>query len=194
MEAELKQALIDKIKLAQDDVQNPSIVKAILQEWCEKLTSRSTQNALNVLYDEVQKKLLNARLWKQIQAELARESFERFLKQLLIQQKAEAAGAIVSAARERQLSLFPGFESLPVRVRAGKKYVNLPDLTVSQFVSYAGKYLAKIAHNRRTAEDLERLVEIVQPLIEQYPNMALSDAFARQSRKVATLPPVEYRR
>ena len=118
MEAELKQALIDKIKLAQDDVQNPSIVKAILQEWCEKRTSRSTQNALNVLYDEVQKKLLKARLWKQIQAELARESFERFLKQLLIQQKAEAAGAIVSAARERQLSLFPGFESLPVRVRA----------------------------------------------------------------------------
>jgi hypothetical protein len=188
MEAKLNDALIDKIQIAQDELRSTRAVKASLDNQGRKASGvRDGKRPVNPLYSKVQKKLRKARLWKAIQAELARDGFESFLRKLEGRQGSEAAKKEVNAVRERQLELFPGFESLPVRIRSGSGYVKFPDTSVSQFLAYEAKYQARAVRNHRTAGELRQIAERVQPFASADPELPLSEAFSRAVSQPAKL-------
>jgi len=110
-----------------------------------------------------------------------------YLRKLERRQGAEAARKEISAARAQQLTLFPGFESLPVRIRRGSGFVKFPETSVSQFLAYESKYQARAVKNHRTAEELHRLAEKVQMFAEIDPDLALAEAFGRAQGQPAKL-------
>lgn len=188
MNAELQSALIDKLKLALEEFRAGKL-KVSLEDQVRKTHLKGDEKRTHkLLFLAVQKKLLKTRQWKDIQAALAFEAFQKILRAFLREQAANAKSRKVTAAKERQLEMFPGYENLPVRVRQGKVFVELPQLTVGEFQSYVGRYLGRVAKTRRVADDLERLAEFVRPIAERTPTISLADAFERQSRKIAVLP------
>jgi len=189
MDAKLKDALIDKIHIAQDELKSPRAVKALLEDLRVQRAEKCAPNAQKMLYSEVRRKLVDRRLWTPIHEGLAQQGFAAFVRKLAKIDGAEAATKEFSAARERQLALFPGFEALPTRIRSGPGYLNFPETTVSQFLAYESKYQARATRDNRTAEELHRLAETVRPFAEQ--DFSVAQAFARASAEPAKLSLVQ---
>ena len=184
MDQKLKEALIKKIELAQKDLAHDPILKVKLES-----KGRSTslgvdverpKNALLVL---VRKKLLKERMWEPVQAELARIALADFVKDFQLKQAASTSKIEISAARERQLSLFPGFESLPTRIRKGNNYLKFPDAPVPDFLAYAAKYEQRSQRDQKTADELRRLAKAVEPYAEM--ELTLAAAFDRAKQNSA---------
>jgi hypothetical protein len=192
LDGELREKLIAKIELAQAEMKGRRGVKAPLEDQGQK-TSLPTgeKRPNNALFVRVRRKLQKERLWKRIQTALAKIAFDGIVRDVTRKQGAAAVKAALSAARERQLELFPGFENLPVRVRAGREFIQFGALAVPQFLEYERKYQARAQRNHETADELHRLAVAVAPFAETDPDLDLASAFSRvkeQPAKIAVLP------
>ncbi len=180
MDAELKQALIDKIKSAEKDLRSPRVVKALLENHARKTRVGARENhANNPLYEMVGKRFRDRSRWKIIRDALAEYGFESFRRKM----KRMATAEQNSAARGRQLGLFPGFESLPTRIRSGSKYVSFSETSVPQFLAYEKQYQERAAKSRRTADELHELAEQVRPFAGD--GLPLAEAFDRARKQAA---------
>jgi hypothetical protein len=183
MDSELRQALIVRIRKAQAELKTPRVVKVLLENRARKTrTVVHEKRAENVLYERVQRKFIDRRLWKTVQDALAKYGFKAFIRQL----DRQAVTEQMTAARAQQLSLFPGFESLPTRIRNGSKYVSFPETSVSQFLAYERKVQDQAIRNRRRADELHALAEIVRPLAAIEPDLPMAEAFVRAEAQRAT--------
>lgn len=188
MEAKLKEALIDKIQAAQDELKNPRVVKALLEKWGPQTSlNRDRKGPKNALYSLVHRKLRKARLWDEAREALAEVGFEGFLRNLERSQGAKTAKKEISAARALQLGLFPGFEALPTRIRIGAGYIKFPKVSVSQYLAWESKEQAKAVTNHQRAEEIHRIAEKVQQFAETDPDLALAEAFGRAEAQPARL-------
>jgi hypothetical protein len=183
MDSELRQALIVRIRKAQAELKTPRVVKVLLETHARKTpTFVHDKRAENVLYERIQRKFIDRRLWKTVQDALAKYGFKAFIRQL----DRQAVTEQMTAARAHQLSLFPGFESLPTRIRNGSKYVSFPETSVSQFLAYERKVQDQAIRNRRRADELHALAEIVRPLAAIEPDLPMAEAFVRAEAQRAT--------
>jgi hypothetical protein len=190
MDQKLKEALIKKIKLAQKDLADDPKLKVKLESK-GRLTSLGgdVQRPKNALLVLVRKKLLKERLWEPVEAELAQMALADFVRDFERKQTADVSKVELSAARERQLSLFPGFESLPTRIRSGKNFLKFPETTVPQFLVYATKYEQRSQRDQKTADELRRLAKMVEPFAEL--ELTMASAFERaqwQSPALTVVP------
>lgn len=190
MEPSLKEALLEKLRLALDEFRRGELKVSLEKQERKTSLSRDEKRPYKLLFLAVEKKLLKTRQWREIQAAMAFESFQRIAKQFERDENA-SRDAELSAARERQMELFPGFENLPVRVKKGSKFANLSDLTVGEFQAYVGRYFIRVARSRRVGDELMRLAEITRPIAQTDPSMLLVHAYALQSHKLTVVPPAQ---
>jgi hypothetical protein len=187
MDAKLKEALIKKIELAQKDLADGPRLKGKL-EGEGRLTSLGgdAQRPKNALLVLVRKKLLKERLWNAVEAELAQIALADFVKDFQRKQASAGFKVQMSADRERQLSLFPGFRSLPTRIRKGRGFLKFPEVPVPELLDYAAKYNHRAQRDQKTADELRRLAEKVQPYADM--GLSVAEAFQRAQRETgATL-------
>ena len=104
MEPNLKAILTAAIKAAYE---NRVSLQVRLENRAQQRPSKGAQNApfvlrktQNVVYESVRRKMLNARLWKKMQAKLARESIERMLARVIAQRERAAADAALLLATQ----------------------------------------------------------------------------------------------
>ena len=71
MDANLKAALIEKIKAAQEDLKSPRAVKALLEERARQTRKNCAPNAQKTLYFEVRRRLVGFSLLAQKTSEAA---------------------------------------------------------------------------------------------------------------------------
>jgi hypothetical protein len=124
-----------------------------------------------LVYRRVRRKLANIRLWKQMEAELAKEAVERFVAELVHRRERASEGPA-------QLSL-PGFENLPGRVRSGREYLPFPKQTLTQFLSYKPSYEQRAKKDYSIIRDLERLAEKVERFAAEEPQLTVAEALRR---------------
>lgn len=190
MGPKLKELLIKKITLAQKDLADDPELKAKL-EGKGRLTSlrEDAQRPENALLLLVRKKLLKGRLWESVKTELAQIALTEFIRDFDRKQTA-VSKVELSAARERQLVLFPGFESLPTRIRRGNNFLKFPETSVPQFLEYAAKYEERSQRDQKTADELRRMARAVEPYAKT--DLTMEVAFERArveaARKVVTMP------
>jgi hypothetical protein len=178
VEAKLKELLIEKIKLSQKELADDPGLKVKLEKPGQKTSlsvdKKCPPNALLVL---VERKVRKQRIWKAAKYELVRIALSAFVADILRKQAVDASKVELSAARERQLALFPGFESLPTRIRSGNTFLKFPETSVPQFLTYADKYLQRSQRDQKTADELRKLAEMVRPYAEL--EMSMEKAFER---------------
>ena len=187
MDANLKAALIEKIKAAQEDLKDPREVKAVLEERARLTRKTCAPNAQKTLYLEVRRRLIDRRRWTRIHEDLAQQGFAVFVHNLERTQREEATSVQVTAARAQQLALFPGFENLPTRIRSGSNFVKLAETSVSQFLAYEHAYQMRAARNHQTAEELHRLAGKVRHMWQTDPDMPLAMALVHSEAQPAKL-------
>jgi len=191
MDAKLKAALIGKIHIAQEELKSPRAVKALLEDRVRSThLNGDVERPQNALYMRAQKKLLKERLWGPIRDALAEDGFAAFLRNLQRLERATEGKTEITAARQRQLALFPGFESLPVRIRKGPGFVRFSETSVAEFIDYERRYQVRLSRNGRTAEELHRLAGKVRPFAQTEPELALAEAFGRAQAQPAKLSAV----
>jgi hypothetical protein len=180
MDEELKQALIDKIKIAEQELKSPRVVKALLQKWGPQTSlERDRRGPYNALFETVHKKLRKARIWEETRDELAHFGFDLFYRNLQKQAVVEK----LSDIRKQQLEMFPGFECLPTRIRAGSNYLKLQEISVPQFLLYEKTYQERAAKSRLMADELHELAEQVRPFATA--GLTLAAAFERARKQAA---------
>jgi hypothetical protein len=134
---------------------------------------------------DLRRRLLDRSLWKRSEEQMCNDWMLDLFKELVAAREAAASKVELSAARQRQLELFPGFETLPTRIRTGKSYLRFPELPVAQFLDYEKKYQARAVRDQRKADELRRLAEKVRPYAEMEFTMAA--AFERSQFESPTL-------
>jgi hypothetical protein len=116
-------------------------------------------------------------MWEPAVEEMCREWMADFLVAILRKEKGAVSKVELSATRERQLALFPGFESLPTRIRKGNNFLKFPDAPVPEFLAYEAAYQARAQRNQKTADELHRLAIAVESYAET--DLTLAAAFER---------------
>ena len=166
--------------------------KVTLEMLVRKTQLPVAKNARILAAQDMRRRVQNARLWQETSEEMALEWMADFMTDIQRKQNADASKVELSAARERQLSLFPGFESLPTRIRKGSNYLKFPDAPVPDFLAYATKYEKRSQRDHRTADELRRLAKAVEPYAEM--DLTVAAAFERAktetASKVVTMPSV----
>jgi hypothetical protein len=180
MDPELKRALIEKIRIAENDLKTPSIVKELLQKRGPRTSLvGDPKGPYNVLAEMVHKKLRKARVWEAVRDEMWRYAFDVFYRNLRRQTAVES----ISTARAEQLSLFPGFECLPTRVKIGNRWVKFARLKIPPFLEYVKQAQQEAVRSRRRADELEALAEDVRPFA--LTDLDLAQAFEKARQQAA---------
>jgi hypothetical protein len=189
VDAELKAVLIEKIELSQAELKDQPGLKVKLEKRGQKMSLQGDKkcppNALLIL---VERKIRKQRIWKKAESQLARIALADFVHTFERKQTAASSKVELSAARERQLALFPGFESLPTRIRKGNNFLKFTDAPIPEFLAYEAAYQARAQRNQKTAEELRRLAIAVESYAET--DLTLAAAFERAKQKIAFMPSV----
>jgi hypothetical protein len=178
MDAKLKDSISGKIRLARKELEDDPGLKVKLEKYGQKLSlsgdRKCPQNALQIL---VERKLRKQRIWKELRIELVSAGLAGFIREFEHKESAAAAKIEISAARAKQLLLFPDFPNLPTRIRKGRNFQQFPEVQVPQFLEYAGKYQTRAQRDQQTAEELQRLALAVAPYKEA--GLTVAEAFER---------------
>jgi hypothetical protein len=184
VDAKLREQLT---KFAETTLRNLTVdgAKVTLEMMVRKTQLPVAKNARILAPMDFRRRLINARLWQPSTEEICSDWATDLLIGILRKER-EAAGKVeLTAARERQLSLFPGFETLPSRIRVGPKYIVFAGLNLAQFLNYEGEYQAKAAKDQRRAAELHKIAEKVRVYGATNPEMPLPEAFARAEAQAA---------
>lgn len=184
MNTELKDKLT---KIAEVTLRDLKVggVKVTLEAMVRKTQLPVAKNARILAPQDVRRRLMNARLWQPATESICIEWITELLIGILRKQKLAASKVELSAARAKQLELFPGYETLPTRIRTGRNFIVFSNLPVPQFLNYAAKYEKRAQRNQQTAEELRRLATTVEPFAESA--LTVSAAFERAQMQPAAL-------
>src|ERR1035437_4761306 len=176
MEPKLKEKLT---KIAVATLRNLKVGKVkVTLEMMARLTQLPVASNARILAPkDMRRRMVNARIWEPAVEEICREWMADFMAATLRKEKAASSKVEISAARERQLALFPGFERLPTRFRSGKSYLKFPDAPVSEFISYAESYSRRAQRDQATAVELMSLALRVEPFADG--DLTVAQAFER---------------
>ena len=176
MEPDLKDKLT---KIARATLRNLKVGKAkVTLEMMLRLTQLPVAlNARILAPEDMRRRMVNARIWEPAVEEMCRDWMARFLTDILRKEKCATSKVELSAARRRQLSLFPGFESLPTRIRKGNNYLKFPDAPVSVLLAYTASYLQRAQFGQKIAAELIKLAATVKPYADT--DLTVAQAFER---------------
>jgi hypothetical protein len=176
MDTELKDKLTKMAEAVIRSMEKRGL-KVTLQVMVRQTQLPVARNARILAPRQMRRRLVNARLWTECEREIYNEWMAGFFADILRKQNAATAKVELSAARARQLELFPGFETLPTRIRSGSTFVKFPDIPVPQFLAYAIRYQKRSQQNQETAAELRRLATAVEPFAIS--DLTLAAAFER---------------
>lgn len=175
MDPELKAKLTHAIEAVLDEQQEaertPDGVKVQLEEAPPKTYPD--------VYGFVRKRMLNARIWTDVQEAIVRVWLDEFAAEIVRRRQRSRAAQPDPA----QMSLFEGFERLPQRIRAGNASVPLAKVTVAQFLEYKAAYERRAARDQEVVAELQRLVGKVARFVADE-GLTVAEALERVPRLV----------
>jgi hypothetical protein len=124
-------------------------------------------------YAFLRKRMINLRKWEPLEAALARERIDQILGDAISKsQRAEALDP-------RQLPLFPGFEHLPRRIRAGRSSLLFERATVAQFLSFKERYEKRSERDQQIVQEMRRLATALERFAVENPELSVAAALQR---------------
>jgi hypothetical protein len=167
IDPKLKEAVAEKIQLAKREMKDDPGLKVRLEKQGQKTSlGRDRKCPKNALLILVERKLRKQRVWKALRVDLVTAALWEIIRDFERKQAVIDSTATISAAKEKQLALFPGFEHLPTRIRTGNNFLQFHQVTVDKFLAYEKVYRRREQQNHDTAQELRRLAVLLEPLAD----------------------------